>query len=243
MEGKEYTYTPAVPDGGYEAAFTSPQAPITPRKRKNKIKNKRRFTDEQIKSLESIFESETRLEPRKKVQLARELGLQPRQVAIWFQNRRARWKSKQIEQEYRVLKDDYDNLASQFESLKKEKQSLLIQLQNLGDLLGKNPDGSGNSKGLEGSSRGGGSDNVNSNSETKAKQSCVQKGVEQGRATCPHEDKNDIGNFGEEGHILLNMTEHGVGPMHPELYWYSYESGGLHDQLCSSSSQWFNSWT
>jgi homeobox-leucine zipper protein len=130
MEGKEYMYTPVVPDGGYET-FTCPQSPITPRKRKNKIKNKRRFSDEQIKSLESIFESETRLEPRKKVQLARELGLQPRQVAIWFQNRRARWKSKQMEQEYRALKDDYDNLASQFESLKKEKQSLVIQVSFL----------------------------------------------------------------------------------------------------------------
>lgn len=83
---------------------------------------------EQIRSLESIFESETRLEPRMKLRLARELGLQPRQVAIWFQNRRARWKSKQIEQEYRALRDKYDKLASQFESLKKEKQSLLQQV-------------------------------------------------------------------------------------------------------------------
>ncbi|XP_059462232.1 homeobox-leucine zipper protein ATHB-12-like [Corylus avellana] len=241
MEGKEYMYTPVVPDGGYET-FTCPQPPITPKKRKNKIKNKRRFSDEQIKSLESIFESETRLEPRKKVQLARELGLQPRQVAIWFQNRRARWKSKQIEQEYRTLKDDYDNLASQFESLKKEKQSLVIQLQNLGDLLGKKHDGSGNSKGLEGSSRASGSDNVNIISETKAKQSCLQKGVEHGGVTCPREDKNDIGNSGEEGHILLNMTEHGHGSLASLEKWYNYDSGGMLDQLCSSS-YWFNSWT
>lgn len=127
MEGSEHLYSPAVPEGRYENITSVQQPPLsTPRKRKNK--NKGRFSDEQIKSLESTFESETRLEPRKKVQLAGELGLQPRQVAIWFQNRRARWKSKQIEQEYRTLRDNYENLASQFESLKKEKQSLLIQV-------------------------------------------------------------------------------------------------------------------
>lgn len=96
--------------------------------KKKKSKNKKRFSDEQIRSLEVMFECETKLEPKKKVQLARELGLQPRQVAIWFQNKRARWKSKHIEKEYSKLLANYNNLASQFENLKKEKQSLLSQV-------------------------------------------------------------------------------------------------------------------
>lgn len=96
---------------------------------KRKNKNKRRFSDEQIRLLESIFESEsTKLEPRKKMQLATELGLQPRQVAIWFQNKRARWKSKQIEHDYAKLRANYDSLASGFESLIKEKESLLLEV-------------------------------------------------------------------------------------------------------------------
>ncbi|KAG8391980.1 hypothetical protein BUALT_Bualt01G0243900 [Buddleja alternifolia] len=100
-------------------------------KSRKKCKNKRRFSDDQIRSLEVTFEHETKLEPRKKAQLAKELGLQPRQVAIWFQNKRARWKSKQIEKDYSVLLASYNNLASQFESVKKEEKSLLIQLQKL----------------------------------------------------------------------------------------------------------------
>lgn len=95
---------------------------------KKKSRNKKRFSDEQVKYLESIFESDSKLQPRKKEELAVELGMQPRQVAIWFQNKRARWKSKQIEQEYNALKASYDALTSRFESLKKEKQSLLAQV-------------------------------------------------------------------------------------------------------------------
>lgn len=109
---------------------------VSKKKRSNKNSNmdkncQRRFSDEQIRLLESMFESETKLEPRKKVQLARELGLQPRQVAIWFQNRRARWKSKQIEQDFTTLRAQYESLASQFESLKQEKQSLILQVITL----------------------------------------------------------------------------------------------------------------
>ncbi|PIN13338.1 Transcription factor HEX [Handroanthus impetiginosus] len=116
--------------------------------KKKKTKNKRRFSDEQIKSMEVMFESETKLEPKRKLQLAKELGLQPRQVAIWFQNRRARWKSKHIEKEYSVLLANYNNLASQFESLRKEKQSLLIQLQKLkSETMGKSEDKKENDEG------------------------------------------------------------------------------------------------
>ena len=99
------------------------------KKKKGGKMNTRRFSDEQVRSLESIFESETKLEPRKKTQLARELGLEPRQVAIWFQNRRARWKTKQMEQKYKTLKASYDDLASSYESLKNERESLLLQVR------------------------------------------------------------------------------------------------------------------
>ena len=91
-------------------------------------KNKKRFSDEQIKSLEVMFRSDSRPESRTKQQLAGEVGLQPRQVAIWFQNRRARSRTKQIEREYNILKSRYNTLVSNIESLKRENQALNIQV-------------------------------------------------------------------------------------------------------------------
>ncbi|XP_055826553.1 homeobox-leucine zipper protein ATHB-7-like [Solanum dulcamara] len=109
---------------------------------KNKCENVKRFSDEQVKLLESMFKQGTKIEPREKLKLARDLGLQPRQVAIWFQNKRARWKSKQLEHEYRILQSKFDNLNMQFQSLKTEKERLLIQLETLNDQLENNAQGS-----------------------------------------------------------------------------------------------------
>ncbi|CBI31991.3 unnamed protein product, partial [Vitis vinifera] len=85
---------------------------------------KRRLNMEQVKTLEKNFELGNKLEPERKMQLARALGLQPRQIAIWFQNRRARWKTKQLEK-------DYDLLKRQFEAVKAENDALQAQNQKL----------------------------------------------------------------------------------------------------------------
>ncbi|KAF5477992.1 hypothetical protein F2P56_004589 [Juglans regia] len=109
-------------------------------------KNMRRFNEQQIKSLEVMFEAESRPEAQIKHQLANELGLRPRQVGIWFQNRRARLKTKQVERNCCILKASYDSLASNFESLQRENRELLLQLQKLKKQLGK---GHGNEKGRD----------------------------------------------------------------------------------------------
>lgn len=85
---------------------------------------KRRLNIEQVKTLEKNFELGNKLEPERKMQLARALGLQPRQIAIWFQNRRARWKTKQLEK-------DYDLLKRQFEAIKADNDLLQAQNQKL----------------------------------------------------------------------------------------------------------------
>lgn len=94
------------------------------------VEKKRRLTFDQVRSLERNFELENKLEPERKMQLAKELGLQPRQVAVWFQNRRARWKTKQLERDYEVLTLDYNRLKTEFDAVVQEKQELQAEVSS-----------------------------------------------------------------------------------------------------------------
>ena len=89
---------------------------------------KRRLSVDQVKALEKNFEVENKLEPERKVKLAQELGLQPRQVAVWFQNRRARWKTKQLERDYGLLKANYEALKHNYGSLQRDNETRLKEV-------------------------------------------------------------------------------------------------------------------
>nr|WOJ37980.1 HB16 [Lilium longiflorum] len=97
---------------------------------------KRRLGVDQVRALEKNFEVENKLDPERKTRLAQELGLEPRQVAVWFQNRRARWKTKQLERGYAALKSSYDNLRVDVDALRLDKQSLLTEINELKAKLG-----------------------------------------------------------------------------------------------------------
>ncbi|RWW59457.1 hypothetical protein BHE74_00033604 [Ensete ventricosum] len=109
---------------------------------------KRRLTVEQVRTLEKNFELGNKLEPERKMQLARALGMQPRQVAIWFQNRRARWKTKQLEKDYDVLKRHFEAIKSENEALKAHNNQLQAEIMVLkgretSDLINLNKDTEG----------------------------------------------------------------------------------------------------
>ncbi|KAI3818184.1 hypothetical protein L1987_11987 [Smallanthus sonchifolius] len=90
---------------------------------------KKRLNMEQVKTLERNFALGNKLDPERKMQLARALGLQPRQIAIWFQNRRARWKTKQLEKDYDVLKKQFEAIKAQNDSLLTQNHKLQVELQ------------------------------------------------------------------------------------------------------------------
>ena len=83
-------------------------------------KIKRRLTTNQIELLENSFAEEKKLDPDRKMKLARELGLHHRQVAVWFQNRRARWKAKKLQHLYDVLKLQFDVVSEEKHKLQEE---------------------------------------------------------------------------------------------------------------------------
>ncbi|KAL1549364.1 putative homeobox-leucine zipper protein ATHB-51 [Salvia divinorum] len=91
---------------------------------------KKRLSAEQLESLENSFQEEIKLEPDRKMKLAKEQGLQPRQIAVWFQNRRARWKGKQLECLYDALKQEFDAVSRDKHKLQQEVLALRAMLKD-----------------------------------------------------------------------------------------------------------------
>ncbi|MCL7027046.1 hypothetical protein MKW94_029998, partial [Papaver nudicaule] len=135
--------TPENGVGGHEANINN-QVEM----RRRKI----RLSSEQVDALERSFQEEieleqqpgvtpderknkVKLEPKKKMKLCRELGLHPRQVAIWFQNRRARLKAKKIEHLYDVLKKDFETVSRENQHLQQEVMKLKSKLKDRESML------------------------------------------------------------------------------------------------------------
>lgn len=86
----------------------------------NNLDKKKRLTSEQLEALENTFQEVKKLDTDTKMKLAHDLGLQPRQIAVWFQNRRARWKNKQLECLYDTLKQEFDAVSREKQKLQEE---------------------------------------------------------------------------------------------------------------------------
>ncbi|PPD75335.1 hypothetical protein GOBAR_DD27734 [Gossypium barbadense] len=87
-------------------------------------RKKLRLTKQQSALLEESFKQHSTLNPNQKQALARQLNLKPRQVEVWFQNRRARTKLKQTEVDCEFLKRCCETLTNENRRLQKELQEL-----------------------------------------------------------------------------------------------------------------------
>ncbi|KAH0460099.1 hypothetical protein IEQ34_010762 [Dendrobium chrysotoxum] len=87
-------------------------------------RKKLRLSKEQSAFLEESFKEHSTLNPKQKLALAKQLNLRPRQVEVWFQNRRARTKLKQTEVDCEYLKRCCETLREENRRLQKELSEL-----------------------------------------------------------------------------------------------------------------------
>ncbi|WVZ04460.1 hypothetical protein V8G54_025266 [Vigna mungo] len=97
--------------------------------------NKKRLTEEQVTILEKCFASNMKLEPEQKFHLANQLGVPPRQVAIWYQNKRARWKTQSLEMDHGVLQAKLENVMAEKKQLEKDVERLKAELKKAQEML------------------------------------------------------------------------------------------------------------
>ncbi|XP_020110186.1 homeobox-leucine zipper protein HOX11-like [Ananas comosus] len=87
-------------------------------------RKKLRLSKEQSAFLEESFKEHNTLNPKQKLALAKQLNLRPRQVEVWFQNRRARTKLKQTEVDCEYLKRCCETLTEENRRLQREVAEL-----------------------------------------------------------------------------------------------------------------------
>ncbi|KAG6482103.1 homeobox-leucine zipper protein HAT9-like [Zingiber officinale] len=87
-------------------------------------RKKLRLSKEQAALLEDMFKEHSTLNLKQKQALAGQLKLLPRQVEVWFQNRRARTKLKKTQVEREILRKCCDTLREENKRLRKELHEL-----------------------------------------------------------------------------------------------------------------------
>ncbi|CAN1836544.1 Homeobox-leucine zipper protein GLABRA 2 [Linum perenne] len=82
-------------------------------RKKKKRKKYHRHTPDQIREMEALFKESPHPDEKQRQQLSKQLGLAPRQVKFWFQNRRTQIKAIQERHENSLLKTEIDKLRDE----------------------------------------------------------------------------------------------------------------------------------
>ncbi|CAA7014658.1 unnamed protein product [Microthlaspi erraticum] len=89
-----------------------------------KKKRYHRHTNRQIQEMEAMFKANPHPDDKQRSRLSHDLGLKPRQVKFWFQNRRTQMKAQQDRAENVMLRAENENLKSENSHLQAELQCL-----------------------------------------------------------------------------------------------------------------------
>ncbi|KAK4252711.1 hypothetical protein QN277_014452 [Acacia crassicarpa] len=79
----------------------------------NKKKRYHRHTARQIQEMEALFKECPHPDDKQRMKLSQELGLKPRQVKFWFQNRRTQMKAQQDRADNVILRAENENLKNE----------------------------------------------------------------------------------------------------------------------------------
>ncbi|XP_044971552.1 homeobox-leucine zipper protein ROC3 [Hordeum vulgare subsp. vulgare] len=112
------------PDGAGAGHHPSSSAAAAASNGNGKKKRYHRHTAHQIQQMEALFKECPHPDDKQRLKLSQELGLKPRQVKFWFQNRRTQMKAQQ---------DRADNviLRAENESLKTDNYRLQAAIRNV----------------------------------------------------------------------------------------------------------------
>lgn len=86
---------------------------------------KKRLGRDQLTLLEASFNANQKLKAEHKTELASQLGVPPRQVAIWYQNRRARHKNDVMEHDYKNIQLELGDVLA--ENIRLERQVSMLK--------------------------------------------------------------------------------------------------------------------
>ncbi|KAJ4728594.1 Homeobox-leucine zipper family protein [Melia azedarach] len=92
---------------------------------KPKKKRYHRHTARQIQEMEALFKECPHPDDKQRMKLSQELGLKPRQVKFWFQNRRTQMKAQQDRADNAILRAENETLKNENYRLQAELRSVI----------------------------------------------------------------------------------------------------------------------